>query len=304
MYKIFSLFISAIGFIVIFSACSGSRAITNSGKVTPKGKVQIGADMTLNIPTATGTSVFELGKDFIDTYGEEDSLFVNTQVENAQKALYAYSIDPLASGYDFFIRYGFVRNFDAGYKYSSGAHKLDFQYQFLGDSCHWQGNNKNFNGSISVQFSYVSMDFSNFYLDEVSSLLGFEYTKSTLLVPVIFSQSFGEDEKIGRIAFGAVYCHTFMDYSIIPTNLYSYENVKYKAESHSVDYPSFGLFSSLKLGYKYVYLLGSLSMYYQNYGSYTLFTGQKASFKGVTIIPTIGLHFMLGKGKNKKEKTI
>ncbi len=54
-------------------------------------------------------------------------------------------------------------------------------------------------------------------------------------------------------------------------------------------YSSYGAFANLKLGYKYVYVVPAFSLYYQNYGTFTLLDGSSASLSGWTFIPSIGL---------------
>lgn len=281
----------------VFIQCSGSRAITNSGKVTAKGKVQVGSNLSGNIPTNLGAELYKIGKEFYTSSQMSDSLLLDMQTVNAQKALYAYSIDPLSAGFDFFVRYGLVKNIDIGYKNALGAHKFDGQYQFLGKNCKWTSSRTdNFNGSVGLQYIHSSYKLpSYFHLDDIQELLGFKYTKNDILIPVIFSKSFGEDEKIGRFAFGAVYGHSFMKYIIVPVNIYDENNMLVHPEEHKENYNSFGGFINVKVGYKYAYLHSSLSMYYQNYGDYKLLTGQNVNYRGLTIVPTIGLHFTVGK---------
>jgi hypothetical protein len=59
-------------------------------------------------------------------------------------------------------------------------------------------------------------------------------------------------------------------------------------ERQSRNFSSYGLFLNLKLGYKYVYVVPAVSVYYQNYGNYTLVDGSTTSLSGVTFIPSLG----------------
>ena len=57
----------------------------------------------------------------------------------------------------------------------------------------------------------------------------------------------------------------------------------------SASVAAYGFFLNMKLGYKYVYILPALAVYYQNYGTFTLLGGGSESFSGYTFAPSIGL---------------
>ena len=75
---------------------------------------------------------------------------------------------------------------------------------------------------------------------------------------------------------------------------------KIPAFTRTENYSSFGAFINAKIGYKYAYFLPALSIYHQNYGTYNLFGLQQESYKGLTIIPSLGLQLNLGHLKSKE----
>jgi hypothetical protein len=129
--------------------------------------------------------------------------------------------------------------------------------------------------------------------------LGYTFKRRDILVPVLFSTSFGKEEKYGSFSFGAVVNYTKIKYSSLPFNIYTLENVKVMGIENDESFWSFGGFINLKLGYKYVYAVPALAIYRQNYGDYWLMNGQYANFKGWTIVPSIGLKVRIGKNSVK-----
>jgi hypothetical protein len=58
-----------------------------------------------------------------------------------------------------------------------------------------------------------------------------------------------------------------------------------------ITYSSYGLFVNIKAGYKIVYALAGLSLYYQDYGTFTLYKQKTAAYSDTTIVPTLGIQF-------------
>ncbi len=65
------------------------------------------------------------------------------------------------------------------------------------------------------------------------------------------------------------------------------------------NFGAYGLFVNGKIGYKFLYLLPAITMYYQNYGTYQFLEGRQFSFSGMTFIPSIGVQAIFGAGQNK-----
>ncbi|MDA3863714.1 MAG: hypothetical protein PF689_07560 [Deltaproteobacteria bacterium] len=297
------LFFSMIG---SFS-CTSPRSITHTGKVTPKGQIRLGANVRGNIPTETSSAIYDTIKDGVNEleevangdqgkYTEEEG---KAKLDKLMRALLIYSIDPLGMGFDFNVRYGLLDRWDAGYKFDSGVHVLDTRFQFAGPT----RNSNNFMsinlgpkwfGSIGLQFSMQDYNISLPGLDKLQELLGYEFKKYDLMIPLAFSYSFAsKDEKYGSMSFGAVYNYSRlnwgMDEGVIQDFFVeSMENMDINVPQGERNIHSYGVFFNLKVGYKYIYLVASLSIYYQDYGKYELF-GSSSSFSGFTFIPTIGL---------------
>ncbi|HEY0039416.1 MAG TPA: hypothetical protein VGB71_02080, partial [Flavisolibacter sp.] len=128
-----------------------------------------------------------------------------------------------------------------------------------------------------------------------------------ILIPLVFSFPFGPEETYGNFSLGLVYGHSYINYGFNPSKSFvrqvGNDYVEIPAFNHNQNYASFGGFINAKIGYKYAYIVPSLSMYYQNYGTYNLFNIQQERFKGLTVIPSIGLQFNIGQ-KKKGERNV
>jgi len=222
-------------------------------------------------------------------------------VSDVQTAALAYVLDPVQTTADFSIRYGVVPRLDVGYKFAFGSHVFDTQYQLLGPTGSVENPARGAAGgttyaSIGLQYAIQRASIPNLpFLADVNKLIGLSASRHDILIPLTVSQSFGPEESIGAISYGAVYAHSWVDYGFRPSNLYNRAgtNVLPTLENQSRNFSSYGLFLNLKLGYKYVYFVPALSLYYQNYGDYTLLDGSTASLSGVTFIPSLGVQFRI-----------
>jgi hypothetical protein len=145
--------------------------------------------------------------------------------------------------------------------------------------------------SVGLQYAIQRTGLPNIsFLSDLNNLLGVSATRHDLLIPLTVSQSFGPEESAGAISYGAVYAHSWVSYGFTPSNLYNRAgtSVLPPLERQSRNFSSYGLFLNLKLGYKYVYVVPAVSVYYQNYGNYTLVDGSTTSLSGVTFIPSLG----------------
>jgi hypothetical protein len=278
----------------LVAACTAPRAVSQSGRVTPKDKFRVGSDYTFNISTQTTAALFDGIKTSIEELLDEEDAVYDDTTRKISKALLAYSIDPLSSGMDFYLRYGVLKNMDMGYKYATGIHVLDGRWQFMQPMTTPQ-DDASLHGSIGVQYSSQSYDLPSFMkLNKLQSFLGYKMSRKDVLIPLIFSRPFGEEEKYGALGFGLAYNYTKLDYGFEPLKLYNKlggdVDTEVIAPVHAEkSIHAYGAFFNLKGGYKYVYLTGGLSLYYQDYGEYELLEGDSAKLSGLTIIPTLGL---------------
>jgi hypothetical protein len=157
-------------------------------------------------------------------------------------------------------------------------------------------------GSIGLQYATQQADLpGKRFLDRLSSIFSYELTRKDLLVPLVFSKSFGPEEQYGNISWGLVYGHSFIKYGFSPSQLFvrmAGDRVeKLEPFLEKENFSSYGAFLNAKIGFKYAYLLPALSIYYQNYGTYNIFNLQQESYKGVSFIPSLGLQINLGYGR-------
>lgn len=298
--------------LVVGAGCTPSRNIIASGKVTPKGGFKAGFNSSFNIASEPISQLDDVTKAAIDIIANRDGsgkpVYYNDSLKVLTRALVAYSLDPVGPNFDFYVRYGLAKRLDIGYKQASGIHVLDAMYQFMGAT----GTPDNpgpdgMYGSIGLQYSGQKSDLpSKLGLDKLSALITYEASRRDLLIPLVFSKSFGPEEEIGNISWGVVYGHTFIKYGFKPGNLYERvggSNIR-KVESFlsKESYPSFGGFVNGKIGFKYAYFVPSLSFYYQNYGTYNIFGLQEENYKGFTVIPSLGFQVNINYGKASRRK--
>ena len=303
------------GLLVSVSSCVAPRAITNSGKVTPKGNWVVATNQTYNIATAPAGKVasaidvnFEnLFNGSLDTVSLAQSNAVATDWQKVGEALIANNFDPIGGGLDFGVRYGIAERFDVGFKKAGRAKAIDVQYQFLGSL----GNVDDFSesstgkwyGSIGLQYS--SQDLSlPFWAKPLTTKLEYDFSRKDILVPLIFSYGLGNEESIGAISFGLAYNFTRMNYSTTPFTYARIQDVNgvvtalnTAAITETKSISSFGAFANMKIGFRYFYFVPAVAVYYQNYGTLQNFIGESFQMKGVTVVPSLGLRLRLGKSK-------
>jgi hypothetical protein len=304
------------GLLVSVSSCVAPRAITNSGKVTPKGNWIVAGNQTYNIATAPAlkvASAVDINIDNLLNASNETSTGVDSSAVTADwqkigEALIANNFDPIGGGVDFGVRYGIANRFDVGFKIAGRAKAIDVQYQFLGTL----GNVDDFSesttgkwyGSIGLQYS--SQDLSlPFWAKPLTTRLEYDFSRRDILVPLIFSYGLGNEESIGAISFGLAYNFTRMNYSTTPFTYARIQDVNgvvtalnTAAITETKHISSFGAFANMKIGFRYFYFVPAIAVYYQNYGTLQNFVGESFQMKGLTIVPSLGLRLRLGKSKS------
>lgn len=307
--------IKHIGFTPIFiliaiaiSSCSSPRSMLTSGKVLPKGQVRIGRNTTVNISSAPIERSIKGSIDLAETTSENDTVIYTKQIANLNSAFMSYCLDPIGYNTETFFRYGLGKRFDMGYRNTGGANAFDVMYQFMGSNKNCNESDKGgFYGSIGAQYSWQNYRFVNFYkFDKVQKLFGLEMTRKDITIPLVFSKSFGPEERVGCFSFGLVYSHSFINYKITPKNIYSeqlIDNVPRELlapVSGKGSFDAYGTFINVKVGKKYVFFNFSLSAYYQNYGRYPMLGGSDVLLKGISIVPSYGMQFNIFTKTKKK----
>ncbi|MGZ3884420.1 MAG: hypothetical protein ACXVPQ_13185 [Bacteroidia bacterium] len=298
--------------LILFFSCTPPRSMLSSGKVVPKKQFRFGINYTFNVSSAPITQSVKGAYKLSQTIANKDTIRNSSQVRDVNAALIAYCVDPITFNDELYFRYGLGHYLDVGYRNAGGAHAFDMMYQFLGSNENF--NNSTYNGmygSTGLQYSWKNYNFSdNPILKQLQKMYFMDMQRKDVTVPVVFSKSWGPEERTGCFSFGVMYSHTFIKYKISTKNIYQaadqldpngqvtpYLLTPVEAKVH---YGAYGAFFNLKIGKKAVFFNVSLAAYYQNYGKYLLLGGSTVELKGFTIVPSYGVQFnILGKQKKK-----
>jgi len=290
------------------SSCSAPRSILPSGKVLTKGQIRFGINNTVNVSSAAIERSVKTSVQLTESAFGSDTVIYTKHIANLNSAFMAYCLDPISYNTEFYLRYGLGHRFDIGYRNTGGANAFDFMFQFLGSNKNFNESDKGgFYGSTGFQYSWQNYSFVNFsQFEKVQSLFGMDMGRKDITFPLIFSKSFGPEERVGCFSFGVVYSHSFINYKISPKNIYAdkiIENVPpelLSPVSGKADFDAFGTFINVKIGKKYVFFNFSLAAYYQNYGRYQMLGGSEVVLKGISIVPSYGVQFNIFHKTKKK----
>lgn len=278
-------------------SCTAPRTIVSTGKVTPKGEFRVGGNLAFNVATETISKTGSALKSAAQAAAQKDTVGYSGTIDNLQIAALAYVLDPVRPSSDLYVRYGALDRLDVGYKYAFGSHVFDAAYQFLGPT----GTVERPGGAAGATYASIGLQFATQraslpslpFLNSIDEILGFRATRHDLTVPLVFSHSLGAEEEIGAISYGVVYTHTFMRYGFEPGRVFNGNTKVPPLLEQKTNFPSFGGFVNAKIGYRYVYFIPSVGLYYQNYGTYQLLNNRTASLSGLTIVPSVGLQFRI-----------
>ncbi|TGE15578.1 hypothetical protein [Hymenobacter elongatus] len=288
---------------VVMTACTAPRSMTMSGKVTPRGEFKIGGNQSFNIPTETISKTGAAIKAAAEQLAKEEKVDYGTSnelVDKLQVAALAYVLDPVQPAADLYVRYGVLDRLDVGYKYAFGSHVFDGMYQFMGPV----GTPERPGGAAGARYGSIGIQFATQraklpdipYFDNINELLRFRATRQDLLIPLVFSHSFGPEEQVGAVSYGLVYSHTFLRYGFDPKRIYTNSQATQlipNLPERKQNFSSYGAFLNVKVGYRYAYVVPALAVYYQNYGTYQLLNNKSTKLSGLTFIPSIGLQFRI-----------
>ena len=299
--KTFFRSFGALSVLLAAASCTAPRAIVATGKVTPQGEFRVGYNQGFNIASAPLSKVGSAVKEAASQAANQQKIDYSDATTQLQAAALAYILDPVQPTADLSLRYGIVPRLDAGYKYAFGSHVFDVEYQLLGPT--GSPENPGAGAATGTTYASVGLQFATqraklpslLFLDQINSVLNFRATRNDVLVPLVFSQSFGPEEEIGAISYGLVYGHSWVSYGFAPDRIYvSGSSVKVpELTLQKRNFSSFGGFVNLKIGYRYFYIIPAVSLFYQNYGDYTLLNNQSTSLSGVTVVPSLGFQLRL-----------
>ena len=284
---------------LLAASCTAPRAIVATGKVTPQGEFRVGYNQGLNLASAPIAKAGAAVKAAASQAASAEKVDYTDATTQLQAAALAYVLDPVQTTADLSVRYGIVPRLDAGYKYAFGSHVFDTQYQFLGPT----GTPENPGpgaatgttyGSIGLQFATQRAKLPSLpFLSDINSVLNLRATRNDLLIPLVFSNSFGPEEEIGAISYGLVYAHSWVSYGFAPEKIFTGAVKVPELPTQRRNFSSFGGFVNLKIGYRYFYLVPAVSVFYQNYGDFALLNNQRTSLSGVTFVPSIGVQLRI-----------
>lgn len=296
--KNFLLFALAAG----LSSCMAPRVISNSGKVTPKGNFVGGYHTSFNTSTQSVVLLKGLLTDNITALAKSDSIKFDDNFNTINKAAVAYQLDPIASGNELYLRYGLIKRLDIGAKIAGNAKGLETQFQFLGPTGNIKDQtDKRIYGSIGLQFTTQSQSLPS-VLSQIQDRLGYTFNRKDFLIPLLFSFSLGNEEKYGSLSCGLAANYSIINYASTPVDIYNLNKTVLTPQQYTQKYMSYGLFINAKIGYQYVFLVPSFSIFYQNYGQYLLLNGSYTTLKGFTMIPGIGIKVRLGRNTYAKKQ--
>jgi hypothetical protein len=273
--------------------CSAPRSVMHSGKVTPKGHIKAGGNMSYNVPTATLDAMFGSLEKGVQTLVSSDTIVFDSTFNPQIEALAIFSVDPVAVSTDFYARCGVIDRVDIGFALASGARVIDARFQVLGSTGTLKEPSEDkFYASLGIQYSWQDFELPS-YLGDLQSALKYKLKRKDILIPLAFSNSFGPEETYGALSYGLVYGRSWLTYEYAPNIVYELVASEVQ-EINDVprgknSFNTWGCFGNVKLGYKFVYGLLGLAVYYQDYGTYNLYKDETASFSGVTLVPSWGL---------------
>lgn len=282
-----------IGFLALIlgtlASCSVPKVMNQSGRVAPKGTVTGGLTYMANVSQVSSVIMGDVVKNYIQDYKSGDSVEYDKLLLDANAALVAYAIDPIAFGPQFYVRVGVWDRLELGYTRTKRTNMFSLQTQFLGfEKERIEESKIRWYGSAGLQYSWNKYNLPDFF-GKVQNRLGFEYKRRDLLIPINFSYSFGPNETYGAIGFGAVIGFHRIEYSFLPDRIFNDKGMPLQPVNYINKFSSIGFFANIKFGYKYAYLIPSIAVYYQEYGTYPLLDRSTIFLKGFTFVPALTL---------------
>jgi len=274
--------------LLVSEGCIAPRANIQSGKVTPKGEIAVGYDLTVNVPFNTAKiASSQVLSEYKSVVNQDDTPYERDRLTEYSRLTLAQALDPIGSSNQFYVRYGAIDRLDLGLAYGSAGFIFDTALQLLHSERHA------LDASIGLQYSAQNFELPSIAGD-AQELLGFDFNRDDLLLRVTASIPFGPSEQYGSFGFGAALNYTRLNYGFQPEDVgydIGGDQIAYLSEvpSDAESFFAYGGFINIKVGYEYIYLVSSLNLYHQSYGTYTLPAEQTETFDGWTLVPSIGV---------------
>lgn len=270
-----------ISMISLLCSCSTSHQIDHGPSVNSAWKWSGHLGMNGALGTSSLALLAHAGKNHLqEAY---DSTAVHLDSSSLHKdisALAGFAVDPMGMDVQGGLRLGLGSGLEIGYHYSGGS-IYELSWQFL-KSPQWQA-------TLSPHYSSRKYELPSL-LGKIQSLTQFELQRKDWTLPLIV----GQNMKYGSIWGGPVLAYSKISYGFDPQGLFAL-----LAEGRTERIPEligqekshfgYGLNFGFKAGYKHVFILGSLSSYYQNFGSYELPGLDPARLSGLSFYPYLGL---------------
>lgn len=192
------------------------------------------------------------------------------------------------------LRYGLWHRLDVGYRVSGIAQGFDVRYQWLGPE---EASAPGWRGSLDLLYGFYDYDTPthiNSDVDYLQDVLRFKLSRKDIVVPLIIGRPLGNDGRLGLMGFGLVYDWSRVEWSAHTTNLVEKlpggATRPYAPLQGDKSISAYGGFVNMRVGMgPQFYLVGSLTAYWQDYGTYGLFGGKSAALSGWTVLPVLGL---------------
>lgn len=266
---------------LVLLSCSAHRSISHGAETLQALKFSGQLGVEADLPTETSAKFFDAA------YKHAQSAYRDTMVTVDSASLYKdlstltqFALDPLGINSSVQLRMGLGKGFEIGYQYA-GGNVFELHYQFLkGDGMH---------ASVGVQYSSGAYELPS-VLGDLQKISGFDLKRKDYVLPM----SFGKSNKWSSWWIGPSLAYSKIEYGFNPGGLLVMSSPEVQKKIPNLvgvehSYMSYGLHFGGRIGWKHLFLLGSLSSYYQNYGDYELPGMAKTNLSGLSFYPYVGV---------------
>lgn len=280
--------------VLLLGACSSPRTILWDGTVAKPGHVRVEADKVLSLPSVSIGSYFDVlskASDKLD--GEKIS---RNDLVVIEKAAVASSLEKLGAGVNFTAAVGLGAGLEGGFRMISGNTGGDLRWQFL------EGEQGDWNGGVGLSYTRNSFDLYRV----VDAALGMEFKRQDLVMPLAFGVQKGTARGFHtNLACGTAIAWTRVNYSLNPItaiddSVATLQDAEGASSTDAIrrtevippteqDFFSFGIHGLVQPGWRWIHFTVGGSLWYTDYGKYSLPEGGRVRLRGVTFQPALGL---------------